>query len=110
MTNLNSTFSKNQNNWKELTKIIYQKKVSVIIVISYDPSFDNKVELKEKIFYYKNFLKMCDGYLFIMRSLTLLKFILNAIFPIKFSKFNIDILKHYLCSTEDINHSNIKTH
>ena len=110
MTNLNSKFSDNQNNWKEMQKIIYQKKVSVIIVISYDPSFDNKSELKEKIYYYKNFLKRLDGYLFIMRSLTLLKFILNAIFPIKFSKFNIDILKHYLCSTEDINHSNPRIH
>ena len=110
MTNLNSKFSDNQNNWKEMQKIIYQKKVSVIVVISYDPSFDNKSELKEKIYYYKNFLKRLDGYLFIMRSLTLLKFILNAIFPIKFSKFNIDILKHYLCSTEDINHSNPRIH
>ena len=110
MTNLNSKFTDNQNNWKEMEKIIYQKKVSVIVVISYDPSFDNKNELKEKIYYYKNFLKMFDGYLFIMRSLTLLKFILNAIFPIKFSKFNIDILKHYLCSTEDINYSNPRNH
>ena len=107
MTNLSSTFTNNQNNWKEMAEIIYEKKVSVIVVISYDPSFDNNKVLKEKISYYKNFLKtnMIDGYLFIMRSLTLLKFILNSIFPIKFSKFNIDILKHYLCSNEDINHS-----
>jgi hypothetical protein len=107
MTNLSSTFTNNQNNWKEMAEIIYEKKVSVIVVISYDPSFDNNKILQEKISYYKNFLKtnMIDGYLFIMRSLTLLKFILNSIFPIKFSKFNIDILKHYLCSNEDINHS-----
>ena len=112
MTNLSSTFTNNQNNWKEMAEIIYQKKVSVIVVISYDPSFDNNKELKEKISYYKSFLKtnMIDGYLFIMRSLTLLKFILNTIFPIKFSKFNIDILKHYLCSNEDINHSRPRNH
>ena len=112
MTNLSSTFTNNQNNWKEMEEIIYHKKVSVIVVISYDPSFDNNKILKEKISYYKNFLKtnMIDGYLFIMRSLTLLKFILNAIFPIKFSKFNIDILKHYLCSNEDINHSRPRNH
>ena len=107
MTNLSSTFTNNQNNWKEIAEIIYEKKVSVIVVISYDPSFDNNKVLKEKIYYYKNFLKtnMIDGHLFIMRSLTLLKFILNAIFPIKFSKFNVDILKHFLCSNEDINFS-----
>ena len=107
MTNLNSTFTSNKKSWKELAEIIYQKKVSVIFVISYDPSYDNKKELKEKIYNYKKFLKAnsIDGYLFIMRSLTLLKFILNTIFPIKFSKFNIDILKHYLCSNEDINYS-----
>ena len=107
MTNLNSTFSNNKKSWKEMAEIIYQKKVSVIFVISYDPSLDNKKELKEKIYNYKQFLRAnsIDGYLFIMRSLTLLKFILNSIFPIKFSKFNIDILKHYLCSNEDINYS-----
>ena len=105
MTNLSSTFSNNQCNWKEMAEVIYEKKISVIIVISYDPSFDTSEALKEKISYYKNFLKtnMLDGHLFIMRSLTLLKFILNTIFPIKFSKFNIDILRHYLCSNEDIN-------
>ena len=107
MTNLNSTFSNNKKSWKEMAEIIYQKKVSVIFIISYDPSLDNKKELKEKIYNYKQFLRAnsIDGYLFIMRSLTLLKFILNSIFPIKFSKFNIDILKHYLCSNEDINYS-----
>ena len=112
MTNLSSTFTNNQNNWKEMAEIIYEKKISVIVVISYDPSFDNNKILKEKISYYKNFLKtnVIDGYLFIMRSLTLLKFILNTIFPIKFSKFNIDILKHYLCSNEDINHSRPRNH
>ena len=105
MTNLSSTFTDNKYNWKEMAELVYDKKISVIVVISYDPSFDNNVKLKEKISYYKNFLKtnMIDGHLFIMRSLTLLKFILNAIFPIKFSKFNIDILRHYLCSNEDIN-------
>ena len=88
-----------------MAELIYEKKISVIVVISYDPSFDTNEMLKEKISFYKNFLKtnMIDGHLFIMRSLTLLKFILNAIFPIKFSKFNIDILRHYLCSNEDIN-------
>ena len=107
MTNLNSTFSNNKKSWKEMAEIIYQKKVSVIFVISYDPSLDNKKELKEKIYNYKQFLRAnsIDRYLFIMRSLTLLKFSLNSIFPIKFSKFNIDILKHYLCSNEDINYS-----
>ena len=105
MTNLSSKFTNNQNNWKEMAELFYEKKISVIVVISYDPSFDSNEKLKEKISYYKNFLKtnMIDGHLFIMRSLTLLKFILNAIFPIKFSKFNIDILRHYLCSNEDIN-------
>ena len=105
MTNLSSTFTNNQYNWKEMAELIYEKKISVIVVISYDPSFDTNEMLKEKISFYKNFLKtnMIDGHLFIMRSLTLLKFILNAIFPIKFSKFNIDILRHYLCSNEDIN-------
>ena len=112
MTDLSSTFTSNQKNWSEMFELIYQKKVSVIIVISYDPSFDNNKILKEKIFYYKSFLKskMLDGYIFIMRSLTLLKFILNSIFPIKFSKFNIDILKHYLCSNEDINNSRPRNH
>ena len=105
MTNLSSTFTNNQYNWKEMAELIYDKKITVVVVISYDPSFDNNDILKEKISYYKNFLKtnMIDGHLFIMRSLTLLKFILNAIFPIKFSKFNIDILRHFLCSNEDIN-------
>ena len=112
MTNLSSTFTNHQSNWEKMAQIIYEKKVSVIVVISYDPSFDNNQILKEKISYYKNFLKtnMIDGYLFIMRSLTLLKFILNSIFPIKFSKFNIDILKHYLCSNEDINLSRPRAH
>lgn len=110
MTNLSSMFTNNQNNWKEMAELIYDKKISVIVVISYDPSFDTNVMLKQKISYYKSFLKtnMIDGHLFIMRSLTLLKFILNAIFPIKFSKFNIDILRHYLCSNEDINLSRQK--
>ena len=105
MTNLSSTFTDNKYNWKEMAELIYDKKISVIVVISYDPSFDSNAKLQEKISFYKNFLKtnMIDGHLFIMRSLTLLKFILNAIFPIKFSKFNIDILRHYLCSNEDIN-------
>lgn len=105
MTNLSSTFTNNQYNWKEMAELIYEKKISVIVVISYDPSFDSNDLLKEKISFYKNFLKtnMIDGHLFIMRSLTLLKFILNTIFPIKFSKFNIDILRHFLCSNEDIN-------
>ena len=105
MTNLSSTFTNNQYNWKEMSEVLYEKKISVIVVISYDPSFDSNIMLKEKISYYTKFLEtnMINGHLFIMRSLTLLKFILNAIFPIKFSKFNIDILRHYLCSNEDIN-------
>ena len=105
MTNLSATFTNNKYNWKEMAELLYEKRISVIVVISYDPSYDNDEKLKEKISYYKNFLKsnMIDGHLFIMRSLTLLKFILSSILPIKFSKFNVDILRHYLCSIEDIN-------
>lgn len=105
ITNLLSTFTNNQYNWKEISELIYEKKISVIVVIYYDPSFDSKDLLKEKISFYKNFLKinMIDGHLFIMRSLTLLKFILNTIFPIKFNKFNINILRRFFCSNEDIN-------
>ena len=105
MTNLSSIFNNNVKNWKEITDLIYEKKMTVIVLLSYDPNLENEESLKQKICFYKKVLKsgMIDGHLFIMRSLTILKFVLNAIFPTKFSEFNSDIIKHYLCNVENIN-------
>ena len=105
MTNLSSTFNNNVKNWKEISDLIYEKKMTVIVLLSYDPNLENEESLKKKICFYQQVLKsgMIDGHLFIMRSLTILKFVLNAIFPTKFSEFNTDIIKHYLCSVENIN-------
>ena len=106
MTTLSSKFTDNKMNWKVMADLFYEKKYTVIIIISYDPDIEDKnnKEIREKIENYQKFIKnyVIDGQLFIMRSLTLLKYILNSVFPLNFNEFNQDIVKHYLCSLENL--------
>ena len=104
MTNLTSTFNNNIQNWEEISKLMFDKKMTVIVLLSYDPNLEKEENLQKKISFYKQVLSsgIINGHLFIMRSLTILKFVLNTIFPTKYSEFNMDIIKHYLCSNENI--------
>ena len=109
ITNLNSKFSENHSNLIEMSKLAYDKKVNIIIILSYDnENFENEIELKKKVNIYKNFVKnrLIDGHIFIMKNFELLKYILNSIFSVKFNEFNYDIIKEYLINIEKIQKCN----
>ena len=106
MTTITSKFADNKMNWKVMADLFYEKKYTVIIILSYDPEMENEnnVEVKEKLNNYMNFIKyyVIDGQLFVMRSLTLFKFILNSIFPVTFNEFDQEIIKQYFYSLDNI--------
>lgn len=106
MTTITSKFTDNKMNWKVMADLFYEKKYTVIIILSYDPEMENEnnVEVKEKLNNYMNFIKyyVIDGQLFVMRSLTLFKFILNSIFPVTFNEFDQEIIKQYFYSLDNI--------
>lgn len=106
MTTITSKFTDNKMNWKVMADLFYKKKYTVIIILSYDPEMENEnnIEVKDKLNNYMNFIKdyVIDGQLFVMRSLTLFKFILNSIFPVTFNEFNQEIIKQYFYSLDNI--------
>ena len=110
ITNLYSKFTENKSNFIEMSKLAYDKKISLIIILNYDENLENEINLKEKINIYKNYVKtrLIDGHLFIMKNYSLLNYILNSIFPTKFNESNFDIIKEYLINNEKIQYFNEK--
>ena len=108
ITNLYSKFTENKSNFIEMSKLAYDKKISLIIILNYDENLENEINLKEKINIYKNYVKtrLIDGHLFIMKNYSLLNYILNSIFPTKFNEYNFDIIKEYLINNEKIQQFN----
>ena len=108
ITNLNSKFTENKSNLIEMSKLAYDKKISLIIILNYDENLENEINIKEKVNIYKNYVKtrLIDGHLFIMKNYSLLNYILNSIFPTKFNESNFDIIKEYLINNEKIQQFN----
>ena len=102
MTTLSSLFSDNKTNWKIMSELIYEQQYTVIIILSHSP--ETNQEIINTINNYKTFIKkyLLDGHLFIIRSLSFIKFILNAIFPLNFNEFNSDVIKHYIHSLQTL--------
>ena len=106
MTTLSSLFTDNKTNWKIMSELIYEQHYTVIIILSHSPEIDlmTNQEIINTIKNYKTFIKkyLLDGHLFIIRSLSFIKFILNAVFPLNFNEFNSDVIKHYIHSLQSL--------
>ena len=106
---INSEFSNNEKNWEEISRIVYEHKFTLIIILCVNYDIDNNNEtFQKKLNNYKQCINnyIIDGYLFIMKNFTMMKVILNSIFPIRFSEFNTNIIYHFFESLQLINKHN----
>ena len=103
--NINSEFSQNEKNWEEIARTVYERKFTLIVILCVNCNIENNEMFQKKLNNYKNCINnyVIDGYLFIMKNFTMMKVILNSIFPIRFSEFNTDIVYHFLESLQLIN-------
>jgi hypothetical protein len=105
---INSEFSNNEKNWEEISRIVYEHKYTLIIILCVNYDIDNNETFQKKLNNYKQCINnyIIDGYLFIMKNFTMMKVILNSIFPIRFSEFNTNIVYHFFESLQLINKHN----
>ena len=98
-TTIDSDFNFNDKENKiQISGLLFESKYTFILCIMYDERIFNKPEYKRKYENYKKFIEggVVNGHIFLIRSFSLIKFIINCASPQQFKQFDFESLKSFI--------------
>jgi hypothetical protein len=102
LTSIDAAFSFNRDNLIRISQTLYDTQYSLILCILNDERIYTQEKYQRKLQCYKKFIEenIINGHLFILKSFSLLKYIINCISPNKLKEFDVLTMKTFLESID----------
>lgn len=102
LTSIDAAFSFNRDNLIRISQTLYDTQYSIILCILNDERIYTEEKYQRKLQCYKKFIEenIINGHLFILKSFSLLKYIINCISPNKLKEFDVLTMKTFLESID----------
>jgi hypothetical protein len=102
LTTIDSGFSFERENRLQISQALYDSQYSLIVCIVYDAKIAKDEKYRNKLLCYKKFIEsdIINGHVFLLKSFSVLKYVLNCVIPNKFKEFEISTMKTFMDSVD----------